>query len=215
METSRVEDVVEYLTSDRCKLNEKDFYGDIGQIHPFQWEKCDIENQQVGILQTVFSDPHDKSVYEGEWLNGMKCGRGIRLTECGGRYDGMWRDDMHHGYGRLINDEGDILEGQWKEDQLNGPGSYQWGDGTKVYNGNFLNGKMHGYGVQTWKNGQYYKGQYVKNRKHGVGEFKQANGTIYRGPFQRDKMHGQGEIEHVNGQKRKGQWENDIHLNWL
>ena len=45
----------------------------------------------------------------------MKCGRGIRLTECGGRYDGMWKDDMQHGYGRLINDEGDILEGEWKE----------------------------------------------------------------------------------------------------
>ena len=53
---------------------------------------------------------------------------------------------MYHGYGRLINDEGDILEGQWKEDELNGLGSYQWGDGSKVYNGSFLNGKMHGYG---------------------------------------------------------------------
>ena len=59
----------------------------------------------------------------------------------------MWKEDMYHGYGRLINDEGDILEGQWKEDELNGQGSYQWGDGSKVYNGAFLNGKMHGYGV--------------------------------------------------------------------
>ena len=84
-----------------CKLNEFEFYHDIGTIQPFPWDKCDAKNKKLhGDLHSVFSDPYDKSVYEGEWLNGKKCGYGIRLTDCGGRYDGMWFDDMCQGYGR-------------------------------------------------------------------------------------------------------------------
>ena len=59
----------------------------------------------------------------------------------------MWLNDTLYGFGRLINDEGDILEGNWYEDQLNGNGTYIWGGNSKKYTGNFLNGKMHGYGV--------------------------------------------------------------------
>ena len=75
-------------------------------IQPFQWDKCVHSN---GVLQSSFTDPVDKSIYEGQWLDDKKCGYGIRITECGGRYDGMWKNDKFHGYGRLINDEGDVI----------------------------------------------------------------------------------------------------------
>ena len=39
--------------------------------------------------------------------------------------------------------------GQWKENFMNGKGVHNWPDG-RIYEGEYLNDKKHGYGVYKW-----------------------------------------------------------------
>lgn len=40
-----------------------------------------------------------------------------------------------------------------------------------MYNGAWVNNKMHGKGVFSWPDGRKYNGSYVEDKKHGYGEF--------------------------------------------
>lgn len=40
-------------------------------------------------------------------------------------------------------DNGSVYDGEWKNNLMNGYGTFTWADG-KSYSGGFLNGKMHG-----------------------------------------------------------------------
>ena len=53
----------------------------------------------------------DSDIYEGEWLNDKKDGKGVQLYGDGSRYDGFWKDGEYHGHGRLISITGDIYIG--------------------------------------------------------------------------------------------------------
>ena len=39
------------------------------------------------------------SVYEGEWKNGKKHGKGVKINEDGTKYDGDYKNDKPHGSG--------------------------------------------------------------------------------------------------------------------
>eukprot|EP00826_Nyctotherus_ovalis_P007743 TRINITY_DN11976_c0_g1_i2.p1 TRINITY_DN11976_c0_g1~~TRINITY_DN11976_c0_g1_i2.p1 ORF type:complete len:176 (+),score=10.48 TRINITY_DN11976_c0_g1_i2:592-1119(+) len=49
------------------------------------------------------------------------------------------------------------------------------------YKGNFMNSKQHGYGVESWMNGQVYKGMFKDGKIHGKGFFKWASEATYEG----------------------------------
>lgn len=51
-----------------------------------------------------------------------------------------------------------------------GVGVYKWADGRK-YEGEWLNGKMHGKGKFTWADGKSYEGDYANDKRHGFGTF--------------------------------------------
>ena len=71
----------------------------------------------------------DQTVYEGEFLNGLR-----------------------HGQGAIVFENGDIYEGGWFEGQRTGPdgdateGIYVAHDGKEIYQGGFLDNKRHGNG---------------------------------------------------------------------
>ena len=41
----------------------------------------------------------EENLYEGEWVNNRKDGRGVQIYPNGTRYDGWWNNGMNHGYG--------------------------------------------------------------------------------------------------------------------
>ncbi len=62
-----------------------------------------------------------------------------------------------------------------------------YADGSKEYEGNWVNGKMEGHGVYYWDNGDRYEGYLVNDKKEGNGVEYNKDGTV----------------------KRKGEWKED------
>lgn len=67
------------------------------------------------------------------------------------------------------------------------------GGETYTYKGEWLDGKMHGFGTYKYPKGSKglkYEGSFKYGDKHGLGTFKFADGNQYIGHFKKGKMHG-------------------------
>ena len=169
---------------------------------------------------------YDKSVYSGNYKDGIPNGKGTYRTETF-EYNGnfakfKYKDDLFkvdiHGKGKfiMIKDDddsdlkvGDSIECNWNAGELlNGHGIIiisGWGK----YDGNWLNKKRHGKGVFTWENGNIYDGYWEDGNRHGKGVFTWVNGGIYNGDWKDNKMHGEGVLIWTDGSKYEGTFEND------
>ena len=58
----------------------------------------------------------DGSTYNGEWLDGMRDGKGKHKMDSGLQYTGEWLLDKRHGFGKQQFDNGDVYFGQWEND---------------------------------------------------------------------------------------------------
>ena len=76
-----------------------------------------------------------------------------------------------------------IVEGQWKNGKIHGYGHILFPDGN-YYIGDFIDGFKDGQGIFTWHNGNKYTGYWEKNRMHGQGIFLHAkNKAEFKGFF--------------------------------
>jgi len=127
-------------------------------IGPFDFSK--FETTKLGETKL---GPHlldDKSVYEGEWSNGKKHGKGKQIWIDGSIYEGYWFENQANGFGRLIHNDGDVYEGEWQNDKAWGHGRYLHMDGAE-YNGEWQDDKQHGKGIEKWPDGAVYEGEYL------------------------------------------------------
>ena len=94
--------------------------------------------------------------------------------------------------------------------------------GTATYVGEFKDGKKHGYGVKTWRNGEQYIGQFENDAKNGFGVYKWAPQParytgdpkagardVYIGQFVNDQRDGDGAYEWASGDIYRGKWAKD------
>jgi len=128
----------------------------------------------------------DKSTYEGEFVNGLKEGKGIIKYIDGTIYEGDFINDKYEGYGKLTFKNGCIYEGEFKNNNLNGKGKYIYTDG-KEYYGDFYMGLKHGFGKLSWNENKYYEGYWINNSQHGEGMF-YLYGKTLKGIFRYGKM---------------------------
>ena len=77
------------------------------------------------------------------------------------------------------------------------------------YEGYVKNGKKHGQGTLSFKNGDNYVGQWHEDKKHGQGTYIYADGEKYVGQWENGNMHGEGTSFFTSGNKFTGQWQND------
>ncbi len=77
------------------------------------------------------------------------------------------------------------------------------------YEGYVKNGKKHGQGTLSFKNGDQYVGQWHADKKHGQGTYIYADGEKFVGQWENDNMHGEGTYFFNSGNKFSGQWQND------
>ncbi len=77
------------------------------------------------------------------------------------------------------------------------------------YEGEMLNGLMHGWGVYYHQNGDRYEGQFEYDLKHGSGVIAYTSGDRYEGGFASDGRSGKGRHYMKNGDKYVGEFEND------
>ena len=133
--------------------------------------RCGSEAVYVGEVKD--GNPHGKGKitvsdeevrsYEGDWVEGIPCGRGIFCFTNGNIYEGEVYDavpqgkgimkyangdtyegdvdcGIPHGTGKMTFANGDVYEGEWKDGAYHGKGRYMWKDGT-YKDGIFVNGK--------------------------------------------------------------------------
>lgn len=72
-----------------------------------------------------------------------------------------------------------------------GKGKYRSPDGD-LYEGQFVKGKVEGWGTMTDSNGCQYSGRWLQNKRHGQGVERTTNGDTYEGLFADDEKHGFG-----------------------
>lgn len=121
-------------------------------------------------------------------------------------YEGQYHEYMRHGKGTLTLSDGTRYECQWSDDNRHGAGIEKWPDGTH-FSGNYLNGLRHGRGEMSWPDGARYAGDFERGRANGIGELVRMDGTVYRGSFAEDCMSGEGHMQWRNGScSYKGQF---------
>lgn len=79
----------------------------------------------------------------------------------------------------------------------------------KIYNGEQLYNKKHGFGVLSWKDGTKYIGYFNQDFASGVGKQIQKTGDIFFGQWILDKANGIGYYINSNGNKYEGYWKED------
>ncbi len=90
---------------------------------------------------------------------------------------------------------------------INKFGVYKFRDGS-VYRGNFLKGKLHGYGKLQYANGAVYEGEWKMDLKSGKGVMSLTSGDQYSGNFKDDKFWGKGIYRYKTGELYDGSWIN-------
>ena len=105
--------------------------------------------------------------YEGD-LNNL-CqrhgkGKDTRTTfnYCVGVYDGDWVNDKKEGKGIMTFNNGNKYEGMWDYDNMCGKGTMTYANGNK-YDGEWKNSHKHGNGIMTYANGNKYEGEWKNN----------------------------------------------------
>lgn len=99
-----------------------------------------------GFAKAIYpTEPEE--IYEGNYVDGKRNGKGTYFYKNGDRYEGDWRENEKHGLGTMIYEK----------------------DGE--YFGRFENGRRHGEGVFTYKSQDTYSGFWKYGNKHGEGTF--------------------------------------------
>ena len=74
--------------------------------------------------------------YEGEWMQGVRQGNGMKLYANGESYEGDFVAGLRHGRGRYNFTNGDVYNGEWVDDRRTGHGTYFYANGD-VFIGGF------------------------------------------------------------------------------
>lgn len=154
-------------------------------------------------------------IYDGEFLDNQKHGKGQLRVFCGDLYVGEFEYGFFSGTGVYtytphFDADGTYIvdkkyEGQWKVGKPNGKGVYILGTG-EVYSGEFERGLYHGNGHLKTKQGDIYIGYFSHGKPGGKMKIEYANGDSYDGELRSGKFHGKGKYVYSQG---KGMYEGD------
>lgn len=163
-----------------------------------------------GILRT------NLFTYKGEFVQGVRSGRGTIHYKNGDKYKGDFKNNMRTGRGVIERKNGDMYIGQFKNNKTHGYGKTLYKNGN-FHEGIYKHGKRNGHGKVVLSSGQTYVGEFVDNKAHGKGELLFVNGNLYKGNFENNKAHGQGSLTRgdgtiIEGYFRKGDLVRDHYL---
>ncbi|KAL2511551.1 histone H3 K4-specific methyltransferase SET7/9 family protein [Abeliophyllum distichum] len=100
---------------------------------------------------------------------------------------------------------GDVYEGEFHEGQCSGSGVYYYYMSGR-YEGDWVDGKYDGYGVETWARGSRYRGRYRQSLRHGFGVYRFYTGDVYAGEWSNGQSHGCGIHTCEDGSRYMGQF---------
>jgi hypothetical protein len=103
---------------------------------------------------------------------------------------------------KLPNCVGSYSEKTW----TNCYGIYKWSNPSDRYEGEYLNGKRHGFGTYIYANGNKYSGEYKNDSPNGRGTITFSSGEKYIGEVKNGKRHGTGTYFFTDGERLTGNW---------
>eukprot|EP00268_Persea_americana_P012572 TRINITY_DN15344_c0_g1_i1.p1 TRINITY_DN15344_c0_g1~~TRINITY_DN15344_c0_g1_i1.p1 ORF type:complete len:407 (-),score=63.25 TRINITY_DN15344_c0_g1_i1:382-1602(-) len=86
---------------------------------------------------------------------------------------------------------GDFYEGEFHKGKSNGSGVYNYFVNGR-YEGDWIDGRYDGYGIESWARGSRYRGQYRQGLRHGFGVYRFYTGDSYGGEWCNGQSHGFG-----------------------
>ena len=141
-----------------------------------------ITHKYIDGIRVATEPSCEKNLLSGGWY----------LCEGGDKYKPIRNgrfDQLDNKQGQFIVKwvNGDIYEGNYKDDLMHGYGKMTWADGA-VYEGNYKDDVKYGYGKMTWANGDIYEGNYKEGAEHGYGKYTWASGNTYEGNWYEGDM---------------------------
>lgn len=166
-----------------------------------------VNGKQEGYGIMTFAN-RDK--YDGDWMNGLMDGQGKyyfydnEKKTYNASYKGQFVKGCREGVGRMEYNNRDVYEGQWQNNFRTGNGVCWYANGD-CYHGLWrFDKKLRG--VFHKENGEKYDGEFVDGRIEGYGKYYWLDGKWYEGTFKDGKLHNgivispDGKIsEYVNG----------------
>ena len=169
--------------------------------------KAKISRNESGVVKVEYPDG---SVYEGEFKDMHRNGKGVYTLKNGDVYSGEFFYDRMWGTGEYRFFNGDVYKGTFKNNVKEGRGEYVFANGNR-YVGSFSNNMRNGEGVFTYADGSVYEGCYLNDKKNDdnakmtiVRENKETD--IYVGAFVNDVRHGIGTYTFSNGDSYTGEF---------
>lgn len=120
---------------------------------------------------------------EGCTYGNCQNGKGTYVYSNGYRYEGNFVNGLREGRGMLKGSDGSWFDGMWLQDKFHGQGTYVWPNGAK-YTGAWVNGIQNGYGIYFYANGDKYTGYFKENLFHGEGKYTWADGSSEGGTYE-------------------------------
>ncbi|QHO49386.1 hypothetical protein HN51_001309 [Arachis hypogaea] len=109
------------------------------------------------------------------------------------------------GFYAQIYSNGDVYEGEFHKGKCSGSGVYHYHMSGR-YEGDWVDGRYDGYGVETWARGSRYRGMYRQGLRHGVGIYRSYSGDVYAGEWFNGQCHGFGVHTCNDGSKYVGEF---------
>ncbi|GMN30861.1 hypothetical protein TIFTF001_002994 [Ficus carica] len=104
-----------------------------------------------------------------------------------------------------VYSNGDVYEGEFHKGKCSGSGVYYYRMSGR-YEGDWVDEKYDGYGVETWARGSRYRGQYRRGLRHGIGVYRFYTGDVYAGEWSSGQCHGCGVHTCEDGSKYVGEF---------
>jgi hypothetical protein len=111
---------------------------------------------------------YDDDVYEGDFVEGIRWGKGKYTWGSGNVYVGDFVKGERTGKGKLTWPSGDVYEGDFVKDERTGKGKFTWPSGD-IYEGDFVKGERTGKGKYTWPSGDVHIGEWKDGNITGRG----------------------------------------------
>jgi len=117
----------------------------------------------------------DGSKFVGGWKDGKRHGQATKEYPDGRKYVGEYKRNRKEGFGIMTYKDGSKFEGEWKGGRpFNGKGVVQGNEGKDIREGEWVNGKMEGYGKRSNSNNKRwyksYEGEFKNGKFHGQGK---------------------------------------------
>ncbi|KAH3732853.1 morn repeat protein [Pelomyxa schiedti] len=154
----------------------------------------------------------DCDVYEGEFKNDIRDGKGTYKWREGDSYEGDWKDGVRDGYGVYKRATGSTYEGHWKNGNQEGHGVMRYADGY-VFEGEWVHGVKNGMGTEIFPTGTTCQGEWRDDVLVGQAFFcynsPDLNGMTFKGYIKARFRTGEGIYTWADGSKFECHWDQD------